>query len=217
MVHLVADGTKTTREGDWPTLKFEMVSVAGKDNNIGMPIFMLPLNIENGVFVDESNGGTLLLDEVPGFSLTIAPGSATFPNGVKSEVVSVTVVHNDKIPMVPNFGGQPLFIITIQPSGVVFSPPAPITLPNVDGMAPGEVTEMYSFDHDLGAFVSIGTGTVSEDGTIVSSDPGFGIIKGGWHCGGNPAKQGSVEPVEVKITKPDAEARKSAIQLPSAP
>jgi hypothetical protein len=98
----------------------------------------------------------------------------------------VTLVHADKVPMVPNFGQQPRFIITIQPPGTHFNPPAPLTMPNVDGFAPGQKTEMYSFDHDLGSFVSIGPATVSEDGTVVQSDPGVGVVKGGWHCGGNP-------------------------------
>jgi len=56
--------------------------------------------------------------------------------------------------MVPGFGQQPRFIVTIQPAGAVFNPPAPITLPNVDGLRPREVTEMYSFDHDIGSFVA---------------------------------------------------------------
>ena len=179
-----------------------MITVADQNNTIGMPIFMLPLDLDKGIFVDENTGGVLTLDEVPWFSLTIAPNSVTFPDGSKSGVISVTVVHSDKIPMVPNFGQQPRFIVTIQPSGAIFDPPAPITLPNVDGLAPGEVTEMYSFDHDLGQFVSIGTGTVSSDGLIIASDPGFGILKGGWHCGGNPSQTGSAEPVHVKITTP---------------
>lgn len=73
-------------------------------------------------------------------------------------------------------------IVTIQPPGVSFDPPAVVTFPNADGLPAGAVTEMFSFDHDLGMFVSIGTGTVSEDGLIVRSDPGFGVVKGGWHC-----------------------------------
>src|SRR5260221_5866890 len=66
-----------------------------------------------------------------------------------------------------------------------------MTIPNVDGLSPGEITEMYSFDHDLGSFVAIGTGTVSKDGSVIKSDPGVGIIKGGWHCGGNPQSSGT--------------------------
>src|SRR5262249_23573324 len=100
--------------------------------------------------------------------------------------------HGDKVPMVPGFGQQPRFIVTIQPAGVVFNPPAPLTLPNVDGLPPRAVTEMYSFDHDIGSFVAIGTGVVSEDGQVIRSSPGVGVLKAGWHCGGNPAKIGTV-------------------------
>jgi hypothetical protein len=53
------------------------------------------------------------------------------------------------------------------------------------------VTEIYSFDHDMGSFVATGTATVSEDGTVIRSDPGMGIVKGGWHCGGNPSGSGT--------------------------
>jgi hypothetical protein len=93
--------------------------------------------------------------------------------------------------MVPGFGQQPRFIVTIQPAGAHFNPPAAITLPNVDGLAPREVTEMYSFDHDIGSFVAIGTGVVSDDGLIVRSSPGVGVLKAGWHCGGNPNATGA--------------------------
>jgi hypothetical protein len=79
----------------------------------------------------------------------------------------------------------------VQPPGAHFDPPAALTMPNVDGLAPGEITELYSFDHDLGQFVAIGTGAVSADGTIIRSDPGVGIIKAGWHCGGNPTASGT--------------------------
>jgi hypothetical protein len=106
-------------------------------------------------------------------------------------VVSVTIVHSDKVPMVPNFGQQPRFIVTIQPPGTRFDPPARMSLPNVEGLAPGEVTELYSFDHDLGHFVSIGPATVSEDGSVIVSNPGVGVLKAGWHCGGTPGLTGT--------------------------
>jgi hypothetical protein len=105
--------------------------------------------------------------------------------------VSVTAVHGDKVPMMPGFGQQPRFIVTIQPAGAVFNPPAAITLPNVDGLRPREVTEMYSFDHDIGSFVAIGTGVVSSDGLVIRSSTGVGVLKAGWHCGGNPNPTGT--------------------------
>jgi hypothetical protein len=190
-VKLIVDGSTVARLGSWPDLEFVMTTVPGRDNDLGMPIYLLPLDLANGVVLDETRGGTVRLPDVPGFALEILPGSVSFPNGSKSGVVSVTAVHGDKVPMVPNFGQQPRLIVTIQPAGARFDPPARLTLPNVEGLAPGQVTEMYSFDHDLGHFVSIGPATVSNDGLVIVSNPGVGILKAGWHCGGNPSTAGT--------------------------
>src|SRR5204862_6457300 len=162
-------------------------------NTVGQPIFLLPLNTSNQLCVTATTGGgTLTIPEAPGFSLTVSPGQVTFPGGSRTGCVSVTVVHGDKVPMVPGFGQQPRFIVTIQPPGAIFNPPAAITLPNVDGLAPRAVTEMYSFDHDIGSFVAIGTGTVSDDGSAIRSNAGVGGLKAGWHCGGDPTARGTV-------------------------
>lgn len=186
-VKLMVDGSTAQLPGHYPALEYDLVTVAGQHNTVGMPIYLLPLNTANQLCVTATTGGgTLTIPEAPGFSLTFGPGQVTFPGGAKTGCVSVTVVHGDKVPMVPGFGQQPRFIVTIQPAGAVFNPPAPITLPNVDGLKPREVTEMYSFDHDISSFVAIGTGVVSEDGQVIRSSPGVGVLKAGWHCGGNP-------------------------------
>ncbi len=190
-VKLIVDGSTAQRPGTWPDLEFVLTTIPGRDNTLGMPIFLLPLDLSSGLFVDETNGGTLALTDLPGFALEIAPGSVTFPSGGRSGVVSVTVVHEDKVPMVPNFGQQPRLIVTIQPAGARFEPPARLTLPNVEGLAPGQVAELYSFDHDLGHFVSIGPGTVSENGSLITSNRGVGILKAGWHCCGFPPESGA--------------------------
>ena len=190
-VKLIIDGSTADRPGSWPHLDFDLVTIPGRDNTVNMPIYLLPLDLGSGLYVDETDGGTLTLPDVPGFALDIAPGSVTFPGGGRSGLLSVTVVHSDRVPMVPNFGQQPRLIVTIQPAGARFEQPARMTLPNVEGLAPGEVTEMYSFDHDLGHFVSIGPATVSDDGMVLRSDPGVGIVKAGWHCGGNPSEAGT--------------------------
>jgi hypothetical protein len=188
---LIVDGSTAQRPGAWPDLEFDLTTVPGRNNTLRMPIYLLPLDLTHGIQVDETHGGTLTLPQLPGFALQIQPGSVTFPNGGRSGMVSVTVVHSDKVPMVPNFGQQPRLIVTIQPAGARFDPPARLTMPNVEGLAPGQVTEFYSFDHDLGHFVSIGPGTVSDDGTLITSNTGVGILKAGWHCCGFPQGTGS--------------------------
>jgi hypothetical protein len=188
---LIVDGSTAQRAGSWPDLEFDLTTVPGRANSLRMPIYLLPLDLVHGVPVDETHGGKLTLPQLPGFALEIQPGSVTFPGGSRNGVVSVTVVHSDRVPMVPNFGQQPRLIVTIQPAGARFEPPARLTLPNVEGFAPGQVTEFYSFDHDLGYFVSIGPGTVSDDGTVITSNAGVGILKAGWHCNGVPKASGT--------------------------
>lgn len=189
-VKLLVDGSTA---GPYPTLDYDMVTVAGQTNTVGQPIFLLPIKTNNKLCVQgDTGGGTLTIPQAPGFSLTFGPRQVTFPGGSKDGCISVTVVHPDKVPMTPGFGQQPRFIVTIQPSGALFNPPAPITLPNVDGLAPRGVTEMYSFDHDIGSFVAIGTGVVSDDGQVIRSSQGVGVLKAGWHCGGNPNARGTV-------------------------
>jgi hypothetical protein len=190
-VRLLVDGSTASRPGAWPDLEFFLTTIPGRDTTVNMPIYLLPIDLAHGIQVDETHGGTLRVPDIPGFALEIAPGTVTFPSGGKNGMVSVTVVHSDKVPMVPNFGQQPRFIVTIQPPGARFDPPARLTLPNLEGLAAGSVTEFYSFDHDLGHFVSIGPATVSGDGRLVVSNPGVGIVKGGWHCGGQSASSGT--------------------------
>ena len=180
-VHLVADGSTTSRPGDWPTLAFEMVTVSGRLNAMDRPIYLLPLRVGEGLAIGPGTGGTLTLPDIPGFALEIEPGSATFGDGGQSGVVSVAVVHADKVPMAPNYGQNPGMVLTIQPPDVHFDPPARITLPNVDALPPGAIGDIFSFRHDLGEFVAIGPATVSEDGTVLTSGEGVGIAAGGWH------------------------------------
>lgn len=188
---LMADGGTSTRLGPWPTLEYDIITTPGQNNTVGSPIYLPQLNPVNRLCVTASTGGTLTVPQVPGFSLTVAPGSATFPGGSRTGCVTVTPVNMDKVPMVPGFGQQPRFIVTIQPVGTTFNPPAAMAIPNVDGLPPRAVTEMYSYDHDLASFVAIGTATVSDDGSVIRSDPGVGVLKAGWHCGGNPNTTGS--------------------------
>lgn len=200
--HLTAVGSTSTRPGKWVGLHFELNIVAGRDNTLGMPIYLLA-EAENPLSVKVpkvDSAVTLKVPEVPGFALTIPPGSARFPFTADDSrrAVSVSQVHMDKIPMPPGDGMQPVVIVSIMPHDVRFDIPAPVSFPNVDRLPPGEQTSMYSFDHDLGTFVKIGTGTVSEDGAVIQSDPGYGIVHGGWHCAGPGNETGSAECLKVK-------------------
>lgn len=188
-LRLVIDGSTTTVAGEWPTLPFNLVTIAGADNPLSAPVHLVKLDTANAVQVGNQDVA-ITLAKVPGFKLEVKAGSVTFPDGKKTGKLSVTPVNADKVPMPPPNGMQPQFIVTIQPVGARFDPPAKLTLPNVDGHKPGAQVEMYSFDHDLEEFVTIGLGTVSADGSVITSNPGVGVIKAGWHCGSQPGGSG---------------------------
>jgi hypothetical protein len=116
------------------------------------------------------------------FSLDIAPGSAVNAQGDPVTEAFVVPVPPDRLPepLPPTL--NPSFVVSIQAPGAnSFDVPAPVTFPNLDGLAPGEKSFIFSFDHDAGAWKKIGTGTVSADGLTLEADPGVGILAPGWH------------------------------------
>ena len=69
---------------------------------------------------------------------------------------------------------------TLQPSGTRFDPPIEVHIPNTDGLSPGTVVPVVQWDHDMGYFVPMGLGTISEDGSELVTNKGSGITKAGW-------------------------------------
>ncbi len=183
-VALFIDPTSSLHPIALPTLEFIIATVAGVDNTVGHKIILPPVDIANAKVVGGPEDVTLEMEGVPGASITILANSATFPDGSKTGFMWFSQVQQDQVPMQPPNGTLPAVMATLQPPGVHFDPPARITIPNVSGLPPGSIGDMFSFDHDLFVFVDVGKGTVSEDGLSMTSDPGFGIESSGWTGGG---------------------------------
>jgi len=177
---LKLDGSTTTRPGTWPELEFEIDIISGVNNTVGTPIFLPILDTENAKIAGGNEDVILTMKDVPGFSITVFANSATFLDGSRTGQVMVSQVHSDKVPMTPIGGAAPLLTWTLQPAGAHFNPPARVTYPNIDNLKPGQVVDIFSFDHELGEFINVGTGAVSEDGSVITSDPGVGIHSAGW-------------------------------------
>jgi PKD repeat protein len=179
--HVVLDVDARDRgyAGEWHNLHFDLVTVAGQDNQVDRPIYMLPLDGENAQVAGGAETVVLAMKEIPGATLTIHPHSVRGPNGEREMRVLWTQVNMERVPMPPPLGSQFMLAWTVQPAGVIFDPPASICIPNM-GAPAGQQVEIFSFDHDLMEFVAVGTATVTADGAVMCSDPGFGVMKAGW-------------------------------------
>ncbi len=189
-VHLLIDGSTSTREGTWPSLEFEFTTISGQENSVGEPIRLPEVDVDNALLAGGDETVVIEMDGVPGMTLTVFPNSATFPDGSSTGMISLSQVKLDKVPMPPPNGSTfmpPAW--TIQPAGIIFDPPAAISIPN-DGLPAGRIIDMFQFDHLLQQFVNIGTGTVVPDASVIKSDPGFGVVRAGWGgCGQPPPPQ----------------------------
>jgi hypothetical protein len=129
-------------------------------------------------------------------SVTYPAGSAQDENGTPATLATVIPVNPDRLPAPLPPTASPSLVISVQAGttdamgnpqfnlaggSTNFAVPAPVTFPNLDGLLPGEKSLIWSFDHDAGKWIVIGTGTVSDDGTRIVSDAGVGILAPGWH------------------------------------
>ena len=81
-------------------------------------------------------------------------------------------------------------VITVQPMGLTFAIPAPVTFPNLSGLEPGNEVDIWSMDHDLGIFFIAGVGKVSDDGLWIETIEG-GIREASWHFPMSPSGEGN--------------------------
>ncbi|WP_291983891.1 Ig-like domain-containing protein [Candidatus Accumulibacter sp. ACC005] len=137
------------------------------------------------VGVDAASAPNLTAEQRAQLKLEVQPGTLIDADGnvMSAGQVGISTVPPELVrDMLPSGVLQHTFDITIQAPGVAaFATPLEITFPNVFNAAPGTKLNFLSFDHTTGRLVIEGTATVSADGKSVTTDPGQGITKPGWH------------------------------------
>ncbi len=86
---------------------------------------------------------------------------------------------------------EPSLVITIQPMGLTFSAPVPVTFPNVDGLTDGSEVDIWSLRHADGVFFVAGTGEVI--GGQITTLAG-GVRESSWHFVLPPATTSAAVP-----------------------
>lgn len=181
-------GGEVIPRGSFPSLHFLPILIPNTTNEMVAPIKLPALNPANAVLFDNSGDVVLRVDGIEGLEMRVKAGSMRLPDGsvpdaVNPAVLSLNTVHPDDVPMPMPDGAAPPFAWTLQPGGAVFDPPIEIRYPNMSGLAPGALAFFLSFNHDTNNFEIVSTGSVSEDGATIHTDPGQGLTVAGW--GGN--------------------------------
>ncbi len=170
-------------------------SVVGQQSSVGN--IYLPL-VKPGTLQDVSNSQETRIGFAPsvqqqfpefaGVEIYVPANSLMRDDGTRGGKVGIAPVPPDRLPgELPEGLNFPL-VVTVQTDGATnFDKPAPICFPNLPDpdtnvtLAAGEKSALWSFNHDTGRFEVVGPMTVSDDGTLVCTDPGVGVPAPGWH------------------------------------
>ncbi len=153
--------------------------IPGIRNDVERP-FYLPRIAMHSLAEVNPNFTTKVENVDLGTSIVVAPHTATKDGEEFTGELSISDVPEALAPaaLPENLGfGQ---LVTIQPVGVRFTRPVPITFKNVDQLPPGSETDIWSLDPDAGVFTVVGTGRVTADGEFIETIAG-GVIAADWH------------------------------------
>jgi len=167
--------------GDYAGFRESITLIEGVNNVIERP-FYLPRIEKDSLTKVEPDTITEVNNARLGMTLTVPPNTAKNADGSDfTGSLSISEVPRSLAPAPLPAELQPGLLVTIQPVGVQFSTPVPMTFPNIDKLAAGEEVDIWSIDPDRGVFTVVGTGQVSADETTIEMISG-GIRAADWHA-----------------------------------
>ncbi|MBI4638965.1 MAG: hypothetical protein HY727_21720 [Candidatus Rokubacteria bacterium] len=186
---LLVDGrTASTATAQYPPVEVNLTVNSAGPTRVPFIIYLPKLDTAHPITLPLDAAGfttqTVLATTplIPGLVVTIPQGThITGPDGNPVSQLTITPVPIDRSPMPFPPGVTLPLLFTLQPGGAVPSQPLPITFPNLTQAPAGTQADLYFFDLLVGTWAVWGTGTVSEDGGTIISDPGFGLPRFAWH------------------------------------
>ncbi|MDB9489241.1 phosphatase PAP2 family protein [Dolichospermum circinale CS-534/05] len=160
---------------------------ANVKNVIDRPIYLPPIDISNAQTIDPTITQTVTSAAIPGSAVVVAANTLfDQQNQPYTGQLSITTVPTELTPAALPENLRPDLVVTIQPGEMTFNTPAPLSLPNLAGYAPGTEMDLWSINPVTGDFDDVGTGRVSDDGTVINTISG-GIRNSSWHFFAPPA------------------------------
>jgi|GEM_PF-5189608 len=194
----------------YPALKVPIEVTAGRINVVGegRPTFLPILDTSHVVQIDPNTSVTVQSSApavdptLQGAVLEVAAGNAVDENGNPySGELLISEVPQNRTPQALGTAFAPGYLVTVQPAGVEFVEPAPISLPNFEGLDPGEEWPLWGMNHDTGEFEEMGTLQVNQAGDRIETVDG-GITTSAWW----PGAPGPMPPLDPDAPPEDDDA-----------
>lgn len=191
MVRLLVDGSSVDSSlGAFATVPEIINIIAGADNQLTPAIYLLPLDVDSADPVDPNQTSIITSSRfTDGLSISEPVTMTIPPNSAIDDATGEFFVGDIHISRVTDssLGPRPLpedydfsVYIAIQPFGVTYPEPVPISFPNVEDFPPGSRMDFFALNHETGEMEKIGEGLVSSDGKTIDSIGGI-VKSNSWH------------------------------------
>ncbi len=174
------NGNTAQPAGTYGAYRAQKVLIGNVTNVIDRPIYIMAIDTAGQTQVDPQ---AITVVNNPNLTTTMTIPAHAVINDAGAEYsgpISISEVPDEFTPgSLPDWL-DPGLVMTIQPMGLTFNQPAPISFPNFDKLAPGSEVELWSMDHETARFFVAGKGRVRSDGTMIDTFQG-GIRESSWH------------------------------------
>ncbi|MEZ4730486.1 MAG: hypothetical protein R3E79_25450 [Caldilineaceae bacterium] len=187
------DGSTATPAGAYGAYRSKQVLIGDVVNTIDRPIYIMAVDLAGQTMLDPNSTTTVNNPNV-NTTMVIPPQTVRNDQGdLYAGPISISEVPADFTPSSLPDTLDPGMVLTIQPMGLTFAQPAPITLPNIDHLPAGSAVDIWSMDHETAQFFIAGKGMVSADGTRIETVEG-GIRESSWHFPMPPVANPTIPP-----------------------
>lgn len=158
----------------------EEIPIEDGVNNVTRPFFLPRIDSSSLTTVNPALT-TVVTNSNINVSITLPPNSAKNADGTDFiGQISISEVPRGFAPAELPEEIDPGLLVTIQPVGITFDPPAQLEFPNIDLLTPNTEADLWSLDPATGAFSIVGIGRVKADGSAIETISG-GIPAADWH------------------------------------
>jgi RHS repeat-associated protein len=160
----------------------ERYELPGHVLNVQQRPFYLPRIDTSSLAPVVAGQTTAVANPTLGMAMTVAADTVvnTADGSPFNGSLSISAVPDGLEPVTMPEQFNPGLLVTVQPVGVRFTTPAPITFPNIDQLSPGSEVGIWSVNPNTGVFEEVGKGQVTPDGASIETISG-GVRAADWH------------------------------------